>query len=514
MSCPSCIICIPFSSDDNYRRKAFQEVYWYYSKLGYNIYIGESDPFTRAAARNGAVPNSDFDVIVFLDSDIIVPLDQIQKAIEIAYNENELVLAYSDLYYLNQEQTDFYYNNKKFDKSWKKIIKNQISGAFAIPKNLWKKVGGYDERFTEWGGEDRAFYYSCAAVQNKTENKRIEGFAYHLYHPKSEFDSLEFIQDNWLLKKYKKVLELSNNFHTSKIAFKDNASLLSILKERNGPLNFETEGYLSCPIDILSALPYSQCNVTDPLIGITISCFKSQKTIKRALLSALSQTFKNYVIFVVSDGDLSSFNSIKDDVDVKDDRILFLRSKVNRGRYAIDHLLCSHVLPMFGCTYWAPLDSDDIVDINWLKELLKKSKEKDYDLVLSDQIVVGKKTIIESAKYWNGTDKFVWHGHLSGLWKLSFVLENNLTNPKYRIGWDSIMTSVPFLIGKVDICKKPLYTRIKTPGSLTQSKTTGQGSILRKQIQSHLRNVWKNLVDNKDDVYMVKELLRRERCTQ
>jgi hypothetical protein len=218
------------------------------------------------------------------------------------------------------------------------------------------------------------------------------------------------------------------------------------------------------------------------------------------------------VILVVSDGDLDSFKTIKDDIDCKDDRIIYLRSKKNIGRYAIDHLLCNHILPVFGCKYWAPLDSDDMADPNWLLELLSKSKQGDYDLVLSDQTVSSPgRSKIEHARYWDGTVDRSWHGHIAGLWKLSFVLENNLTNPNYRIGWDSIMTSAPFVLGKVEIVRKPLYTRIKTPNSLTQSRVTGQGSLLRRTVQLKIGNLWSEIVHNKNNPDFIRYLLRQER---
>lgn len=507
---PKCIICIPFFSEEPERKKAFKSVYDHYSKLGYNIFIGESDPFTRAAARNGSVPNIDFDVLFFADADIIVPLEQIQEAIYLAYEKNEMVIAYEDLLLLDKEQTDFFYKTNKFDSFEKKLIKNQISGSFAITKKLWNQVGGYDERFKEWGGEDRAFYYSCAAVKNKFENKRIKGSAYHLFHKRKETEQFQFLSENCLLKKYKNSLELSDKFYTYKEILQDNKPLFSILKEKNGPLNFETEGYLSCPMEILSSLPYSKPTINEPLIGVTIPCFKSKETIKRALLSVINQTHQNSIIFVVSDGDISSFEFVKE---INNKRVLFLRSKYNLGRYAIDHLLCTHILPMFGCKYWAPIDSDDYVDSNYLELLYEKiqSGSIKYDVVFSNQMRHRLNGVIDIVKVKPRTNemKLFRSASMLSLWNLNFILENNLTNPAYRIGWDTLMTLATQMIGKYAIIQEPIYHIVKTPNSLSLSEKTGHTSQYRKEVRIKLQEIWKQILNNPKNT---PEILRRSRC--
>jgi predicted glycosyltransferase involved in capsule biosynthesis len=52
----------------------------------------------------------------------------------------------------------------------------------AVPRKLWDEVGGFDERFVGWGGEDNAFWHACTVISG-AEPARVPGYAYHLWHP-------------------------------------------------------------------------------------------------------------------------------------------------------------------------------------------------------------------------------------------------------------------------------------------------------------------------------------------
>lgn len=504
---PNVIICFPYSYLNEDREKSAKSTYEYYKKLGYNIFYGTSDPFYRSSARNGAVPDFfDYDLILFLDSDIIVPLDQIKQAIIESFKNQEMVLTYTDLHVLNKNQTELFYKNNTFSDS-DKIYCNQTSGSFVIPKKLWFQLNGQDERFKTWGGEDRSFYYACSLVQ-KNEIKHIPGKAYHLYHPRDTVLQSHLLKNNSLFSQY-----------TGAYTNKDLNMLQDLLNQGNLNENFSSNGYPHCPEFLGTEICFKNNEnialnqqIDSPLVCVSIATYNAKKRVNKAIQSVLNQTFKNFILFVLFDGQLQKDIQYLDDFN--DSRLHFIDIPKNIGRYAVDHLFLTKIVPMFSSLkYWAPHDADDMAEKDWLQKLVTCMQIKKPNLILTDQKVIGKRTIIELAKTWDKTDTFAWHGHLSGLWDISFLLENNLTNYNYRIGWDSIMTSVPFLLGNVEIIHSPLYTRIKTPNSLTKSKETGQGSPLRKKVQSHLRNVWKELVscENKREI---QSILRRERCIQ
>jgi hypothetical protein len=51
-----------------------------------------------------------------------------------------------------------------------------------VPRPLWDAVGGFDERFEGWGGEDDAFHAACRALCG---TERLRGVAWHLWHEES-----------------------------------------------------------------------------------------------------------------------------------------------------------------------------------------------------------------------------------------------------------------------------------------------------------------------------------------
>lgn len=61
------------------------------------------------------------------------------------------------------------------------VILEQPLGIVAVSRSLLNEVGGFDERFVGWGGEDRAFQFACDTLAGPGE--RIDAMSYHLWHP-------------------------------------------------------------------------------------------------------------------------------------------------------------------------------------------------------------------------------------------------------------------------------------------------------------------------------------------
>lgn len=508
MTSPRCFFGIPYSSDKPYREKAFQKVYHYYKQLGFTIFIGESEePFNRSAARNACIPEFlDWDIFVFLDADILVPLEQIEKAILKSHKTQEMVLAYEDLYLLDKDQTRIFYETNIIPDTWKKKVENQVSGAFAIPRKLWEKVGGQDERFKTWGGEDRAFYYSCAAFTGQKDNKRISGYAYHLWHEKKEEENFRFLSTNPLLYQYRSALGLSEKFQTYQDSLNPN-SILPILKSRKGPLDGEqNHGCLSCPPILLSSVQFNDVPLKEEAkIAVTVPCFNSKDFVPYTLQTILNQTYENFLVFIISDADFASFDKIKH---CTDSRVYFLRSNRNIGRYAIDYYMVNNVLPLFNCKYWAPIDSDDYVEPNYLEAMMEKINN--CNVVFTDQDIMrvnGTKKLVPVRPYTNERKIFRSACMLS-LWDLKFVIQNNLTNPSYRVGWDTLMTLTTQVIGKYDIVRKPLYHIIKRENSLTMSAKTGYNSLYRTKVRQRIQTIWEQIKLHPNNAH---EILRRSR---
>lgn len=207
-------IYIPYNNDRGcvYREQAFSAIYKHYAFIeDFDVKILSSNPFSRAAARNAIFEDrlEDSEVVFFSDADIIVSKEQVQNAVKKAEKLNEMVLAYDVLSKMNVHETHEFIKSGKLQKRGK-TVKFQCSGAFAIPMNLFKEVGGYDERFTKWGCEDRVFYYIAAFLRGKTYCTRLNGCAFHLFHPPSKNASKRTLTENELHRKYLRALGISH----------------------------------------------------------------------------------------------------------------------------------------------------------------------------------------------------------------------------------------------------------------------------------------------------------------
>lgn len=107
------------------------------------------------------------DILVFQDGDICVP----------ASYARELVTALGDdgygaaslqrvLFYLAQGDTArvLQQPNLPDDCVPTSVFQNWKGGTIAIRKDAFKAMGGFDEGFVDWGGEDDEFYDRCAEV--------------------------------------------------------------------------------------------------------------------------------------------------------------------------------------------------------------------------------------------------------------------------------------------------------------------------------------------------------------
>jgi glycosyltransferase involved in cell wall biosynthesis len=248
-----------------------------------------------------------------------------------------------------------------------------------------------------------------------------------------------------------------------------------------------------------------------PSITVSIPVYKSRGYLRKAVKCILTQTFREFELLVISDADPD--NSIKEIQNIKDSRLKIIELKENIGRYAIDHMV---VTELSKSDYFVPVDSDDWCTNHYLITLLNLlSEAPDLDVGFAAQYIKrGYSRRIQRVRPWNGTDELIWHAHMSALWRRQFLIDYNLTNPNFRIAWDSIVTSVPWLVGNVAYTQKPRYYRVKRNNSLTSDPETGFGSDHRNRVKAYIIDLWKELVYNKDDKEKIKQILKRSRNEQ
>jgi N-terminal domain of galactosyltransferase len=184
-------VLVPRRLDLGWRDKSWaylRHAYWNFQP-GYRIVEGyhHEGPFNRSAAINTAANIRYWDdVAVVADSDSFVSEDQLTQAVRIASQTGKMVSPFTFVVQLSQPCTEnlvaggvLTLRNLEAEHVRTKPIETQ-SNILVVPRKLWDEIGGFDERFVGWGGEDNAFWRACQI--RRKEVIRLPGACFHLWH--------------------------------------------------------------------------------------------------------------------------------------------------------------------------------------------------------------------------------------------------------------------------------------------------------------------------------------------
>jgi hypothetical protein len=148
-------------------------------------------PFSRAYAFNQSVQQATEPIVFLCDADFSLPKDLVQKCNSFTPNNT---FWFPIVFYLYKNKP-----NKYSRKNGEWMIWGG-KGLLASSRFLYLKLGGLDESFTEWGGEDEAFWLKCHAANCLIIRSREKGLLHH-WHPSlnPKYKKLEELADNGLL---------------------------------------------------------------------------------------------------------------------------------------------------------------------------------------------------------------------------------------------------------------------------------------------------------------------------
>lgn len=186
-------VLIPYQSDGNGPRDAALEwVLGYYARSmpGAQICIGEitgsGERFSRSKAINIAYRQASKDILVIADSDIVYDPDLLRASATLV-TSGQWVIPFSRILRLNEPTSRLL---QRHESRWPLAVKPEtlaetatgfVGGFNVLDRNAYETVGGYDERFIGWGGEDEAFAYALDTLVSP--HIRLDGEMVHFWHP-------------------------------------------------------------------------------------------------------------------------------------------------------------------------------------------------------------------------------------------------------------------------------------------------------------------------------------------
>jgi hypothetical protein len=139
-------------------------------------------PYCRSWSFNVAVPNARSEVVILHDNDMLVPERYAFEALQRVEEGFSFVDLKRFIFYLGEQDTRRVFVTGVPPRAVPAtVVQNLMGGSIVARRDAYDAVGGFDECFVGWGGEDNDFFDRAAYLGG------VHRFAYmpilHLQHP-------------------------------------------------------------------------------------------------------------------------------------------------------------------------------------------------------------------------------------------------------------------------------------------------------------------------------------------
>jgi glycosyltransferase involved in cell wall biosynthesis len=240
------------------------------------------------------------------------------------------------------------------------------------------------------------------------------------------------------------------------------------------------------------------------LVTACIPYFQCRTHICRAVESLLSQTYKNILVIVINDGDPNP--PWRELSHIRDPRLVRFDLSTNRGPYfALEVARAASK-----ARYFLIQDADDWSAPSRVQRLFRSLEIENSDLAVSAQPQYieehGKRKILgvrwrRAGASSSRGDRFIVKTVLgpefeyrvphAGLFRNSLLDQLGGYYGGLRIGYDTLLTNLVLMTGKVSHVQHPLYWRLVRRDSLTHSHSTGVTSDFAKRANREVRKLYK-----------------------
>jgi len=143
----------------------------------------ENMPYSRSWAFNVGAAAARSDVLVLHDNDMLVPSIYAFEVLKHYRSGDEVVNLKRFIFYLDEKTTKQVCDSNELSSSntVTNIMQNaEGGGSLGVSKSAYFTIGGFDERFIGWGGEDNEFW-------ERAQTRKVHPYGYlpiiHLWHP-------------------------------------------------------------------------------------------------------------------------------------------------------------------------------------------------------------------------------------------------------------------------------------------------------------------------------------------
>jgi len=130
------------------------------------IATADGAAYNRAWAFNVGVRLAKGGVIVLHDGDMLVPREYARCVLDHVRAGNDVINLKRFIFYLSEADTSKVCRAGELSELLPlRIVQNLLAGgSVAITKDAYERLGGMDEGFVGWGGEDNEFWERCALL--------------------------------------------------------------------------------------------------------------------------------------------------------------------------------------------------------------------------------------------------------------------------------------------------------------------------------------------------------------
>lgn len=249
-----------------------------------------------------------------------------------------------------------------------------------------------------------------------------------------------------------------------------------------------------------------------PIVTVSIPCFGSNRYVRRAVGSILNQTHRNLRVVVVNDGDAKP--PWAELADIRDPRLIRFSLTRNWGPYFVHHV----VLRSSNSPFFLVQDADDWSAPNRVRALLERVVLDRSDMAFSawqqyklegsllrldcvrwrrrehmaqSQASAGSKANGESFLFDEHLDqRFINRASHHGLFRRAALEKIGGCYGGFRMNYDTLLTNLLLMTGKVSFVDEPLYHYVIRHDSLSHSPLTGAKSLLRRHIKQQQARIY------------------------